>query len=117
MLRKSTLVNELHFKIQDMNKAGQITNIGSCLIEVLETAFAKFLQLNLIDQVIQPEGVKQGNGLWLKRANNCDQKIVDVVQMLGKLNGLDDNKIGAMVGHVNQAIEKSLFVSIPMEKL
>jgi hypothetical protein len=25
MLRKSTLVNELHFKIQDMNKAGQIT--------------------------------------------------------------------------------------------
>ena len=54
LVKESNLVTELHMMCLDMYNDNQLTNLSSCLTDVISTAIGKFISLGLLAAKIYP---------------------------------------------------------------
>jgi hypothetical protein len=74
VVREKKLISEVHFKIQEMHEAGLVTQLGSCLIDVIKTAVGKYSQMGLVSKATYPSEVDGTHTTWLNAANDKDKE-------------------------------------------
>lgn len=69
-----------------MHENGLVTQLGSCLMDVIITAVGKFSQMGLVSQASYPSDADDTHTTWLNGEADKEEEINVIVKLLTEQN-------------------------------